>query len=255
VLLLTALLALVTALAPRNGATEAKTNSAGGMAALLTLALAWMVVPVAVWAASQVSKPIYLQRYVAPCVVAVAAMLGVGLWAIHKLPRPENLRSGRVPAWLPGLVAAGILVFCLAFQPLRAIQDPPKASAAFTDDDFGHPNIPIVCENSMDFLPRAYYGKGRDYILLIDHDAAEASDGYFTKQMERYYSRFRAHHPELKFRYANELPTGPEGFLVVDEPEATTFEWILKHRPGFTAEPLGTWPEGQKIFLVHRRAE
>lgn len=254
VLLLTALLALVTMLAPKRWEAGDKTNAraATGLAALLLLALAWMAVPVATWAASQILKPVYLQRYVAPCVVSLAAFVGVGLWAIRKLPHPEPPSPNRVPAWLPGLVAATILGFCLAFQPLRAMQDAAKPAAAFTDEDFGHPNLPIVCEDSMDFLPRAHYGKGREYILLIDHEAAEKSAGYFTKQMERYYSRFRAHHPEWKIRYANELPAGPEGFLLVDVAQATTFEWVLKNRPGFTAELLGTWPEGQKVFLVRR---
>ena len=243
-------LAVVTALARR----EEKPQSApgGGWVSLVILALAWMTVPLAAWALSQVRQPIYLLRYVAPCVVAQALILAVVLGAARQLPRPHFVRPGRVPDWLPGLATAGIVGFCLIFQPLLAFKAAPLPAAAFTDQDFGHPNLPMVFEDSMDFLPRAYYGKGREYLLLIDHAAAEASAGYFTKQMERLFTPFRAHFPEFKVRYAEELPGGPEGFLLVHSPLAETFAWVLKNRPGFTAERLGVWSDGREVFLARR---
>lgn len=249
VLLLVAALAAVTALARRA---DDKSGVGTGWVSLLVLALAWMVVPLATWALSQVRQPIYMQRYVAPCVVALALILAVGLAVTRYLPRPDFVQPGRVPGWLPGLMTVGILGFCLLFQPLRAVKDPPRPATAFTDLDFGHPNVPMVFEDSMDFLPRTYYGKGREYLLLIDHAAAEASPGYFTKQMDRLFDPFRAHFPEFKVRYATELPGGPEGFLVVHNPRADTFAWVLKNRPGFTAERLGAWPDGQEVFWARR---
>lgn len=252
VLLMIATLAVVTMMA--RSSDGKKSPLGAGLLSLLLLALAWMVVPVATWAISQVRQPMYMQRYVAPCVVALVLIVAVSLWATQQLPRPDFIRPGRVPGWLPGLVAAGMLGFCLSFQPLRAIHDSPRAAAAFTDEDFGHANVPIVFEDSMDFLPRAYYGKTRDYILLIDHEAAAASTGYFTMQMERLFSPYRAYYPEFKVHYADELPFGPAGFLVVNGTRATTFDWILKNRPGFTAERLGVWPDGQEILWVRRSA-
>ena len=252
VLLLVAALAVLTSLARR---VEGIPTAPGAeWTALLVLALAWMTVPVATWAISQVRQPIYMQRYVAPCIVALTLIVAVGLWAVGRLPRPDSVLAGRVPGWLPRLAEAGILGGCLIFQPLRASQDPQRPAAAFADQDFGHPNVPIAFEDSMDFLPRAYYGKGREYLLLIDPDAAAASTGYFTKQMDRLFSPFRAHHPELKVRYPQELPTESEGFLVVHAAHAETFEWILKHRPGFQAERLGAWPNGQEVYWVRRAA-
>lgn len=252
VLLLSAALAAVTALARPAG--EKPPAARPGSLPLLALGLAWMVVPVLMWGVSQIRHPIYMQRYVAPCVVALALILAVSLWAAQQLPRPEFGLPGRVPGWLPGLMSTGIIVFCLTFQPWRAMKGPPRADRAFTDVDFGHANVPIVFEDSMDFLPRAYYGKGREYLLLIDHEAAEASDGYFTKQMERLFNPFRAHYPGFKVRHAAELPVGAEGFLVVNSPQATTFDWILTNRPGFTAERLGTWPDGQEVLWARRTA-
>jgi hypothetical protein len=186
--------------------------------------------------------------------VALTFLLAIFTRALFQLARDANLSNRRVPSWFDGLVFVGVLAFCVGFQPLRAVQDEPRSSAAFIDQDFGHPKLPMVFEDSMDYLTRAHYGHEREYVMLIDRDAAAQPDsGYFTKLEERYFSKFRAHYADkLRVLYYDELPAWPDGFLIVDVDRAKTWDWIAEHNPGLKVELLGRWPDGQKVFLVRR---
>ena len=104
----------------------------------------------------------------------------------------------------------------------------------------------------MDFLPRAVYGQGRAYALLIDHDAAEADPGYFTKVMERWFKCWRPYYQRAGICYFDELPAWPDGFLAVDSNLGKTFDWIFQHKPELKTRLLGTLDTGQRIFLVQR---
>jgi hypothetical protein len=249
VLLLLAAIAVVILNGKCSSETERKTGSVKNLLPLLVLGLAWMAVLVGAWAGSYVIKPFYLQRYVAPCVIALTFLLAVMVWLIERLPGDIN---SRLPTWLQKLTWCAITIGCLLFQPLRALQD-ARQLAPFVNLDFGHPNLPMVFEDSMDYLPRAHYGRGREYVMLIGREAAEADSGYFTKLEERLFSKFRPHYADkIRVLYFEELPAWPDGFLVVDVERAKTWDWVAEHKPGLKIELLGQWPEGQKVFLVRR---
>jgi hypothetical protein len=126
------------------------------------------------------------------------------------------------------------------------------------DEDFGHKNLPIVFENSWYYLQRAWYGSGREYVMLIDHDAAEASPGWYTKNMEREFRAFSPGYDKLVVRYYDNLPDWPDGFLAVDDDYTKTFDWVFANHPELKKQLLGTrkWdPEAfgeQRIYLVRK---
>jgi hypothetical protein len=251
VVLLLAVLTLVAVVTKEREDGSVVLPPASAATPLLLLGLAWMTVPVAAWVGSHVIRPFYMQRYVAPCVIALVLLLAVLARALIQFAREASLSRARLPAWVGQLIYGGSLGFCLAFQPLRALQEPPKPTAPFVDADFGHLNLPMVFEDSMDYLVRAHYGHGREYVLLIDRDAAEMDDGYFTKLEERYFGKFRTYYGDkLRALYFDELPPWPEGFLVIDSPLAKTWEWITAHRSGLTVELLGAWPSGGSVYWV-----
>ena len=253
-LMFIALLALLAALRPATAPEPKSPTEPGQWTALAALALAWMSVPIVTWAASHVVRPFFMRRYVAPCLVAWAFLIGLVIFAAYRLPRRRISRAWPLLPRLHDLAWVGILVFCLGWQPLRAWKEPPKPATAFTDLDYGHPGLPIVFEDAMDFLPRFIYGRGRQYVLLLDAQAAEADPGYLTKLTERYYSRWRPGYPNIPVRYYEELPAWPDGFLAVDDPLCQTFDWLFKHKPELKEELLGPWPDGKQVYLVRRQA-
>ncbi|HEX5220576.1 MAG TPA: hypothetical protein VFZ59_13480 [Verrucomicrobiae bacterium] len=252
VMLILAALALVAVLTKPEEGTLARNRLPSDLVSLLILSLSWMAVTVATWAGSYVTKPFYMQRYVAPCLVALTVLVALGAWLVKRLPGSD---LARLPVWARHIAWGGAILLCLLFQPLRALSDSPRPDHAFEDFDFGHPNLPIVFEDSMDYLVRAYYGQGREYALIIDRDAAEADPGYFTKLTERYFSKYRPYYrDEVTILYADDLPTWPKGFLAIDCVRAKTWEWLFAHQPGWKVEWLGTWPTEQKVYLVQRQS-
>lgn len=242
---------------PAAAALEAEEAAARGpheATALLALGLSWMAVPVATWAASQVRQPFYMPRYVAPCIDAWVLLLAAAALALHRLPRSPATDRLRLPRWVVDAAWAGALIFCIAWQPLRAWTEPPKPLLPFTDADHGHTTLPIVFEDPMDFFPRAVYGTGREYALLLDRDAAAASDGYYTKLNFNYFSRWKPYHPEIAIRFFDELPAWPDGFLAVDDPLSRTLDWIFQNKPGLKVERLGQWDAVRTVFRVRREA-
>ena len=181
-LLLVTLLGLLALASSRPGrmAEEANACSAPlGWAAGGLVALAIMGVPVGTWIASHFMKPPpYIPRYCFPCLSAWVLIIALILFAAHRLPRPGAAPRPSLPPRLGAWVWLGALAVGLLFQPVRAFKSPARPPAPFVDDDYGYKDLPIVFENAWYYQQRAWYGRGREYALLIDHDAAEADPGW-----------------------------------------------------------------------------
>ena len=174
--------------------------------------------------------------------------------------RPGTVAGvGRGASYLWTLAWFGALAVCILFQPMRALKSPGRPPAPFVEDDYGYKDLPIVFENSWFYLQRAWYGRDREYALLIDYDAAETDPGWYTKNMEREWKAFRPNYPRARILYFNELPDWPQGFLAVDDDTTKTFEWIFSHRPELKIQLLGTRksdPEDfgqQRVYLIQKR--
>jgi hypothetical protein len=226
--------------------------------ALLLLAFGLMAVPASTWIASHwMYPPPYMLRYSFPIVAGWTIIIGFILSGAHRLSSAGNVLV-RVPPFFWKLGWVGALAVCTLFQPLRARKSPPLPAAPFTDEDFGHPNLPIVFENSYFYLQRAWYGREREYVMLIDQDAAEADPGWYTKNMAREFKPFSPRYGKLMVLDWDHLPDWPQGFIAVDDDYTKTFEWLFAHAPGVKKELLGTvqWEPTifgqQRIYWVHK---
>jgi hypothetical protein len=227
-----------------------------GWSALSVLALAIMAVPCVTWAISLRQPGLFMWRYLFPCTAAWVLLTALILVAVFRLPQVQVSRPACPPAfsWLPGCAWFGVLAFSLLFQPLRGWKTPLRPAEPFADDDYGYKDLPMVFEDSWFFMPRAFYGKGRQYFLLTDHDAAEADPGYATKQMDRFFRAWYPVYGKARFVHFDNLPTE---FLAVDDDLLKTFEWGFAHRPELKARLLGTRyldvDHGeQRVYLVQR---
>ena len=240
-------------------ATEAQASNAPlGWAALAVVALALLAVPVSTWLASHVlTPPPYMRRYAFPCIAAWVLVAAFILVAVFRLPAVSTLSRFRCPAWCWMLVWVGVLVFCLGYQPARARKNPPRAAVPFVDEDFGHPNLPVVFENSWYFVQRVFYGQGREYVLLIDREAAEADPGWYTRCTQRF---FEAWYPRCHKANISHVADLPEDFLAVDDDYTKTFEGVFTRHPELTKQLLGSRKDGVELhgetrtYLVHNAA-
>lgn len=229
-----------------------------GWAALAVAALGLLSVPVCTWLASHVMTPApFMRSYAFPAIAGWVLIAGLVLVAFVRLAPAKSPFQFRAPPWLWTLAWTGVLIFCLGYQPARARKNPPRPATAFVDADFGHKDLPMVFENSLDFLPRAHYGQGREYVLLIDRAAAEADSGWYTKSVQRFFQGWYPQYHQAKISYVADLP---EDFLAVDDDYTKTFEWVFTHHPELTKQLLGArkveleMHGDERIYLVHNSA-
>jgi hypothetical protein len=194
-----------------------------------------------------------------PCIVGWVFIIGFALLGAHRLPRSGSRFIKGLPCWIGTLAWTVVLVFCMAFQPMRARKNPARPTAPFVEEDYGYKNLPVVFENSWFYLQRAWYRNGREHVILIDHDAAEADPGWYTKNIERELKAFSPRYNDMMVLYYDELPNWPDGFLAVDDDFTKTFEWIFAHRPELKTQLLGKRMSDppifgeQRIYLVQKR--
>ena len=229
-----------------------------GWAALGVVALMIMSVPVSTWLASHVlTPPPYMHRYMFPCIAAWVLMLALMLVAVFRLPALDSPFRFRLSPRLWDLAWIGVLIFCAGFQPLRAKKNPARAATPFVDEDFGHPNLPVVFENSWYFVQRVFYGQGREYVLLIDREAAEADPGWYTRCTQRFFEGWYPRYHKANVSHVADLP---EDFLAIDDDYTKTFEGVFARHPELTKQLLGAQKSGAEIhgetrvYLVHNEA-
>jgi hypothetical protein len=255
VFLLVAALGALALISSRPGPLAEEANSSSnplGWMALALIALGLMSVPIASWTASHVlHPPPYQPRYSFPCIAAWVFMIALVLLAVHRLPGAGAALKGKVPPQLGTLAWLVVLAFCIVFQPMRAHKCPSLPATPFVDADFGYTNLPIVFENNWPFFERVFYGHGRQYVLVVDHEAAEADPGWYTKSMERGFKIYD-HYNKAVVSYYDELPDWPDGFLAVDDDYTKTFEWLFAHRPELKVRLLGTRKAAQAVFGEER---
>jgi hypothetical protein len=248
-------LALLSARPCRASEEAAACSAPGGWVALSLVALAMMSVPVSTWLASHIMQPPpFMRRYMFPCAAAWVFMLALMLVAIFRAPVLNPPFKFRVSPRLGELAWLGVLACCVGFQPALAWNRPARAAMPFVDEDFGYQNLPMVFENSWYFVQRAFYGQGREYVLLIDREAAEADPGWYTRCYQRFFERWYPKYHKANISHVADLPAE---FLAVDDDYTKTFEWVFPHHPELTRQLLGARPSelemhGEtRIYLVH----
>lgn len=226
-----------------------------GWTTALLVGIAIMCVPVGTWLASHfLNPPPYMRRYIFPCIGAWAIFWAAILSGIFRLSPAKPVFKFKVPPILWTFAWVVVLMFCVGFQPLRSYKNPPRAAAPFVDLDYGHKDLPIVFENSWYSIQRAFYGKGREYALLIDEAAGNADPSWYTKGMYRFFRGWYPRYHDTRIMRVDDLPAE---FIAVDDDYTKTFEWVFEHNPGLTRELLGKHQADneihgeERIWLVH----
>jgi len=119
---------------------------------------------------------------------------------------------------------------------MRAWKNAPRPAQAFVDATYGQENLPIVFENSWPYLPRAFYGRGRDYMLFTDANASQADPNWYTGFIERYFKSYYPRYQRIHVAHYEDLP---DSFLAVDDDVTQTFEWLFHHKSEFKTRLLG----------------
>ena len=220
---------------------------------LALLAVCLMGVPVASWLGSFFITALFMPRYVFPAVASWVMIVALGLLALFRLPRPQPPFPRAIAPSIWNIAWAGVLLFCLLFQPLRAWKNPARAASPFVEEDYGYKDLPIVFEDSWFYLPRAFYGRGREYLMLIDEDAGQADAGWYTNFMVRYFRNYYPKYQSIHVARARDLPSV---FLAVDDDQTKTFEWLFAHHPDWKTQLLGSRKADleyfgqQRVYLV-----
>ena len=163
----------------------------------LLIATALISVPLVLWVFSRVvpSNSLFLARY------AIGVSIG---WAIMLAQLSTFLFR---PLGVPSNVWTKVtLVVFIAFQlaPLITVPGPDNGGLIGESDfAFGHPELPIVCQRSHDFLTRVHYSPQADrYRFLLDweevsspEDTRRATVEYkILDAVRRHYSGLYHHH-------------------------------------------------------------
>jgi hypothetical protein len=139
----------------------------------------FVLFPMGLWILSQITNPLFLERYILPTQIGWALIFGGILTTILQ----DKLNIKLKPFLY--VLALGMSFYIINLPiPTREVtggywnKDNPWADAGFSDDKYFTENIPVVCESSTTYLPRNFYhNKKRDYILVLDKDIAQKSKG------------------------------------------------------------------------------
>ncbi len=133
---------------------------------LIWLALILVILPTALWAASQIARPIFFPRYMLPSAIGWAILIAAV--ANRLLPHEPSLWILRVGR---SAVLAGGAAVLLCVPLKRAIDYKGRYVPGTTDDDLtaAYSHLPMVVQSSGGFLERQYHSPTpRRYYYVMD---------------------------------------------------------------------------------------
>jgi len=237
---------------------------------LLLLALALLALPVAVWIASRLARPIFLDRYLIP------SMLGWTLLIAHAAARllPGLPTSGWQQRAARGLLLGLLALGLLAYPVLEARAYYRQSLPGSEDHLFGHADLPLVMQTSHGFLERVHYAPDAErYFYVLDWDAANRPEsGRFGIQQHKHMEAWRRVLPEVfadRILDSDVFLAAHEEFLVLIYPDYDRScspegrghrmhcpQWLPKRlagNPAFALTEIFSGP-GYVVLHVRRRA-
>jgi hypothetical protein len=175
------------ALAGRRHATKDQ-----GASLAMATGVIFVGVGIILWVVSQVTNPLFLERYVLPVCLGWTTLAAGAGWEAGRRSRSrdwdwKHLRWLDGASWESGLaILLGIVALGWAYKaPLepRSItggfwSENPWVDTGLADLRHYKEGIPVICETSTIYLPRHhYFGEEKEYWLLLDKAAAEADGG------------------------------------------------------------------------------
>ena len=209
---------------------------------------------ITLWAVSQKTNPLFLERYVLPTRIGWACLLAGGVGIIGLA---ENVQRATGASGCALLLAALVVS---TPQP-RAVTGGfwsanPWVDAGLADEKFLAEALPVACETSTVYLPRHHYrGRERQYYLILNKEAAE-EDGGPAMMDYKMNSAVRKVDPEQKVLPGAEFVTKFARFYLLDETGPSAGDRSFpRERYSWKEISLGEGKEERNIrlFLVEKK--
>ena len=230
--------------------------------ALLLAAFSLLSMPIVLFVVSHLLTPVFVPRYLLPCVIGVSIILASFATKLSSLVSPRSLRA----AISIGVV--GFLVTCpVASALLRGTAD---GNPRFLDverlDRHILPNAAVVVGWQQDFAKIMRYSQkpGNHYYFLLDWPAALAGPPAYVLDYHLMQSYRNSGYYSEGIQDSRAFLCSHTNFLVLDahslvplEPEPSWFDFAIKNNPAFawkTVESFDTPDMNRKMIAVQRRA-
>lgn len=200
---------------------------------LAAIMFGYLLIPPSVWILSQFAPPVFLPRYfIGDALISCFVFAQLTFWmleAVRRLQRdlPEKV-SGAL-YWLPQFCLALLAIGYIGYPTTRLIQQMslgqyqkikgvPYQPVAIADVQ-----LPIVFENSGEFLPRYHYrSPSQNLICVIDRDAAiDPKASRRANNLDQIATALKRHYPELPIYTTAELLARYDRFIVLK------VEWLV----------------------------
>ena len=264
---------------PDGDATAHFTRKTDSEAPLLIASYLILALPFFVWIISRLIKPIFYDRYMIPNAIAWAVLLA---FAVARLMpfigrRQQTVGSIREPSSL--LARSLLLIFIavlLAYPMVSAKRYWREPLPGSTDTSFGYPDLPIVVQESHDFIMRAHYSpQSSRYFFILDWPSAVApASGIFGPEEYKQIEALGRNYPRMQrqIMQSDAFLAKYDRFLVLDYSDfdkrcpprlkgLSSFftdihcpQWVearLLHNPQYKVEVLGQ--NRQHAMLLVRR--
>jgi len=236
-LLILCLLAVVRLRDLADKPVDAEAKPERTLAPLVMLAAGFVLVPpTAAWLISQVAVSIFVFRYFLPGVLGWAVLLALCAQMLvgGTLDRRKQLSSSR-----PGLTAAWAAFGLLVMVPVVTAVTIPRPQPPGSLEKPYFPELPLVLQSPLSYLPRFHYDKQRVYLFPLDWEAALANgsslnapqDYKLMTTMKRHY-----HFPNLL--ETDQLLKKYDRFLVLREAGRRWSALRLESNPAYKITPL-----------------
>jgi len=246
---------------------------------LVCLAIILVLLPVAAWVLSILTRPFFYPRYLVPSALGWTILLASGVQYLVAGPAPlMSLPRGRRVCWVLVLTSASAVLLALPLMYAITFRAEPRPGSR--DNVYGHQSLPIVLQDSHTFMVRHYYaGATGRYFYVLDWDNTNTSaSGRFGIQEYKHMVAFRRALPSefgAQIVNSNEFLKTHDTFLVLtdadydaqcridisgiyrafEESKLTCPQWVFRRlagNPDWEISDLGPVSK-QRMLLVRRR--
>jgi hypothetical protein len=205
---------------------------------LLLVAAGWVLVAVAVWSVSRVSKPLFLPRYLVPLGLAYAVVLPPALdrmlhWANQLARRDEIVGTAGPPArsylWVLGAITAVAL-----YAPVWRADSLPRDAAPAGDSLDVHSELPIATISTHSYLPRVFYAtRPSRYVFVLDWESAILPNAPVGPTEYKLMAAMKRNYPDHDIEESDEFLARHSRFYVLDEGGLFWFQRRIRNNAAY----------------------
>jgi 4-amino-4-deoxy-L-arabinose transferase-like glycosyltransferase len=231
------------------GRREPATTTGSPVPLLLVGVLFVPAVTTFAWVFSQLFVSVFLDRYMLPGIIGWAIFFAA--FAGSALDARLEPGAARVATWwrVSRQVLMLAMVVLLAQWPLKeAIQAHPHARPGQAELA-GHEGLFVVCESPHWYLPRHHYQPDRNYLFVLDWEAALQRGNALNSTVDyKLMSAMKRHFPQHRIVESKRFLEANDRFLLLDEDARRWSEMRIEHNREYRTRRLRG-----NLFLVERR--